>query len=109
MLPSKSPLSKSEEQLRGRKKADMTVEQLLDWIEACSKMELSVKANKGRRSWRKSREEARAELAKRKCSVRKSVSDKREARIDTLPTHRPYFAPCVVPLIIASHLDRTRP
>ena len=43
----------------------MSVEQLLDWIEACATMEQCVHWNKARRSWKAGREEAEAELARR--------------------------------------------
>lgn len=33
------PLSRSHEALRGRKVVDMTDEELIDWIDACGKME----------------------------------------------------------------------
>jgi len=59
------PLSKSQQQLRGRNVIDMTVAQLRDWIDACDKMELWVKANKARRTWTRGRREAEAELKRR--------------------------------------------
>ncbi|MBI1314554.1 hypothetical protein GC176_24945 [bacterium] len=60
------PLSNSQQQLRGRKVQDMTVDQLADWIDACFKMERWVKGNKARRSWKLGGEEAKAELERRK-------------------------------------------
>ena len=59
------PLTRSQQQLRGRKISDMTVEQLRDWIDACDKMETWVGAAKARRGWRLSGIEAQAELARR--------------------------------------------
>ena len=47
----------------------MTDEQLLDWIEACNKMEKAKKMpSKARRSWKESRLEAFEEIEKRKIS-----------------------------------------
>jgi hypothetical protein len=60
-----NPLSKSQESLRGRKRSDMSEAQLHDWIDACNKMEAWVKSAKARRSWKRAREEAEAELASR--------------------------------------------
>ena len=59
------PLTKSQQNLRGRQIGEMSVEQLRDWIDACEKMEKSVKYNKARRDWKSSRDEAMAELASR--------------------------------------------
>lgn len=59
------PLSKSQQRLRGRKVADMTADQLLDWIDACAKMEQWVDAAKARRSWKQSAEDAQQELERR--------------------------------------------
>jgi len=59
------PLSKSQTRLRGRKVRDMTDEQLLDWIDACTKMEMFVKPNKARRSWKQGRADAQAEIERR--------------------------------------------
>jgi hypothetical protein len=58
-----NPLTKSQTALRGRDLRDLSAEQLGDWIDACTKMECWVGANKARRSWKRSREEASAELA----------------------------------------------
>jgi hypothetical protein len=60
-----NPLTKSQRELRGRDVRDMSIEQLHDWIDACSKMERWVDFNKARRSWKHGREEALAELARR--------------------------------------------
>ena len=60
------PLSKSQQQLRGRKILVMSVEQLRDWIDACDKMEAWVDAAKARREWRLSGIEATEELERRK-------------------------------------------
>jgi len=60
------PLTKSQRKLRGRKIADMTVEQLKDWIAACDKMERWIKkAANARRAWKLSGQEAQAELDRR--------------------------------------------
>ena len=59
------PLTKSQQQLRGRKLADMTDEQLRDWIDACGKMEHWLSAAKARRGWRLSGIEAEDELQRR--------------------------------------------
>ena len=59
------PLTKSQQQLRGRKLVDMSDEQLKDWIDACGKMERWVSAAKARRSWRLSGIEAEDELQRR--------------------------------------------
>ena len=42
------PLSKSQTELQGQDLGDMTVEQLFDWLDACSKMERWVKPQKAR-------------------------------------------------------------
>jgi len=59
------PLTKSQRNLRGRSVCDMSVQQLRDWIDACTKMERWVKFSKARRSWKRSRDAALAELARR--------------------------------------------
>ena len=59
------PLTKSQQNLRGTNIGDMSIEQLRDWIDACSKMENWVGGKKARRDWRLSREEASAELFRR--------------------------------------------
>jgi hypothetical protein len=59
------PLTKSQTALRGRDLRDLSAEQLHDWIDACTKMERWVGANRARRTWTRSREEAAAELARR--------------------------------------------
>jgi len=65
-----SPLSASQESLRGRKVTDMTARQLLDWIDACSRMEKwTHMAKKGRKEWRQARAEAVAELQRRRLST----------------------------------------
>jgi hypothetical protein len=61
----RTPLSKSQEMLRGRKRVDMTDAQLRDWIDACDKMETWVKSAKARRSWVNARADAEAEMARR--------------------------------------------
>ena len=57
-----APLTKDQQALRGRELRDMSPTQLRDWIEACEKMERSVKFKKSRRAWKQSREQAVAEL-----------------------------------------------
>ena len=59
------PLSKSQQRLRGRRINEMTDEQLVDWIDACEKLEMWVGAAKSRRSWRQSGNEAETELERR--------------------------------------------
>jgi len=59
------PLSQSQQRLRGRKIADMTDDQLRDWIDACTRMEKWVKPAKARRSWKQSGQEAMEELERR--------------------------------------------
>jgi hypothetical protein len=61
----KNPLTKQQEQLRGKKVNDMTNHELEIWVQACDKMENWVDVNKARRSWTKSRDEAESELEKR--------------------------------------------
>jgi hypothetical protein len=64
------PLSKSQQQLRGRKLMEMSDEQLEDWIDACHKMEKWIRmAPKARRSWRISGIEAQSELDQRRLKV----------------------------------------
>jgi hypothetical protein len=63
--PKMGPLSKSQEKLRGERVVDMTNEQLVDWIDACNKMEQWIKAAKARRSWKRGRQEALEELERR--------------------------------------------
>ena len=52
-----NPLTKEQEQLRGKKIVDLSLEQLSVWINACERMENWVKDSKSRRSWRKSKME----------------------------------------------------
>ena len=60
------PLSKSQTSLRGKKIADMSVAQLKDWIAACDAVEVwKSTPPKTRRGWKRSREEAIAELVGR--------------------------------------------
>ena len=66
------PLSKSQQQLRGRSVGDMTDDQLRDWIDACEKMESWVKASKARRSWKLSGHDAEAVLERRKSAAESS-------------------------------------
>ncbi|MBA4016738.1 MAG: hypothetical protein C0483_06075 [Pirellula sp.] len=62
---SRSPLTRSQEALRGWDVRDMSIEQLRDWIAACEKMEVWVKPAKARRSWKLGFVEATEELASR--------------------------------------------
>jgi hypothetical protein len=64
------PLSKSQQQLRGRDVHTMTNDQLSDWIHACNSMEKWVKYNKARRSWKRGRKEAEEEIQKRQYKER---------------------------------------
>ena len=59
------PLTKTQRELRGHAVGDMSLEQLRDWIEACTKMERWVGVKKARRSWGRSCELASAELIRR--------------------------------------------
>jgi hypothetical protein len=68
------PLSKSQQHLRGRNVADMTTDQLRDWIDACAKMERWVTAAKARRSWKLSGQHAQQELERRKTTTQPDVS-----------------------------------
>jgi len=64
------PLSSSQQALRGRKVADMTEQQLRDWIDACDRMDAwPHTANKARRDWKNGRAAAVAELARRGLSA----------------------------------------
>jgi hypothetical protein len=69
------PLTKSQQQLRGRNVSDMTVEQLHDWIDACNTMEQSGIAAKARRSWKDGRKEATRELEKRGVTGTEPIPD----------------------------------
>ena len=61
----RTPLSASQQSLRGRSVQNMTVDQLRDWIDACCKMENWVKFAKARRGWRQSGQDAQEELQRR--------------------------------------------
>ena len=63
------PLTKSQSELRGRDVRHLSEEQLRDWIDACTKMERWVGFKKARRSWKRGRETASAELARRGATV----------------------------------------
>ncbi len=43
------PLTKSQQELRGRSLCEMSIGQLHEWIDACDKMERWVDAKKARR------------------------------------------------------------
>jgi len=58
-------LTKTQNALRGRDVKTMTKAQLIDWMDACTRMEVTVKPAKARRSWKRAREAARTELARR--------------------------------------------
>jgi hypothetical protein len=62
----KNPLSREQEALRGRRLADLTDRQLEIWLDACQRMEHWVAFAKARRTWKRSREAALEELAKRR-------------------------------------------
>ena len=65
------PLSKTQQMLRGRRLAEMTNDQLLDWIDACNRMEeWKHTPSKSRQKWKLSNQAAKGEL------------DRRNARID---------------------------
>ena len=70
-----NPLTKEQEQLRGKKIVDLSLEQLSVWINACERMENWVKDSKSRRSWRKSAEKAEHELNKRISGKKKTIED----------------------------------
>jgi len=61
-----NPLTKAQSALRGRKRVDMSDSQLLEWIDACNRMEPWVKFAKARRTWAAARADAEAEIARRK-------------------------------------------
>jgi hypothetical protein len=66
------PLSKSQQALRGRKIADMTDAQLVEWIDACQKMEAWPRIEaKGRRGWKDSRLAAELEIERRATKLSK--------------------------------------
>lgn len=69
------PLTKSQQELRGRSVHEMTIVQLREWIDACDTMERWVGAKKARRSWRSSRQEASEELARRDSFVPATLDD----------------------------------
>lgn len=70
-----NPLSKEQEELRGKNISSFSTDQLHEWIEACEKMAIWVKTNKARRSWIKSGEKAEFELQKRLIKQGKSIYD----------------------------------
>lgn len=59
------PLTKSQQQLRGKQVRDMSIDELNDWIVARDRMEVWLQHNKARRSWKDSRDEAEEELTRR--------------------------------------------
>ncbi len=59
-------LSKNQRALIGKKRTDMSDEQLLNWIHACNTIETHPNiSHKARGTWKRSRVEAQAELEKR--------------------------------------------
>ena len=70
-----NPLTKEQEQLRGKKIVDLSTEELGIWIDACERMEKWVTDNKPRRSWTKSREKAEHELNKLLSGKKKTIED----------------------------------
>ena len=61
-----NPLTKEQERLHGKNVRDMNFDELQIWIHACERMEIWVKFNKARRSWKESREAAIEELDRRR-------------------------------------------
>jgi hypothetical protein len=59
------PLTREQEELRGRDVRELTETQLGVWLVACERMERWVKAAKARRSWKTAAAAATAELARR--------------------------------------------
>lgn len=69
-----NPLTKEQEELRGKNISSFSIE-LNEWIEACERMEVWVKTNKARRSWARSKEKAECELSKRLIKKGKTIHD----------------------------------
>ncbi len=55
-------LSKKELKLQKKGVDNLSKEELLEWIEICKRNENTIKFNKARRSWSKSRKEAEKNL-----------------------------------------------
>jgi hypothetical protein len=70
------PLSRSQHALRERKIIDMDDTQLINWINACEKMEAwSGISAKARRGWKKSRASALLEIDRRALLRNSVVAD----------------------------------
>jgi hypothetical protein len=61
-----NPLSREQEALRGRRLVDLTDRELELWLDACERMEHWVRFAKARRTWKRSRDAALQEQAKRR-------------------------------------------
>jgi hypothetical protein len=62
----RNPLSREQEALRGKRLADLSDCQLELWLDACDRMEHWVQFAKARRTWKRSRQVALEEQAKRR-------------------------------------------
>ena len=60
-----SPLTVTQQALSKRRKSEMTIDQLHDWLDACRTMEEWTSIAAARRAWTKNRTETEAEIAKR--------------------------------------------
>lgn len=69
------PLTREQEELRGRDVREFNEAQLRVWLVACERMEHWVKAAKARRSWKTAARETRAELARREERVQRRESN----------------------------------
>lgn len=69
------PLTREQEELRGRDVREFDETQLRVWLDACERMERWVKAAKARRSWKTAARETRAELARREARSQRRGSD----------------------------------
>ena len=69
------PLTREQEELRGRDVRELDEAQLRVWLDACERMEHWVKAAKARRSWKTAARETRAELARREARAQRRESN----------------------------------
>jgi len=60
-----SPLTVTQQALQKRRKSEMTVDQLHDFLDACKTMEEWTTVAVVRRAWTKHRQDTEAEIAKR--------------------------------------------
>lgn len=60
-----SPLTVTQQALQKRRKSEMTIDQLHDWLAACQTMEEWSTVAAARRAWAKHRVDTEAEIAKR--------------------------------------------